>query len=74
MILIYASKLGLTPETTIINAEKIDNLALKTHKMVTAEFLVYNTLEQARFFEKTFLLTDTSIEMVLEYCSHLLVM
>ncbi len=34
--------------------------------MVSAHFLLQNSLERVRFFEKTFLLADISIEVVLE--------
>lgn len=34
--------------------------------MVIAKFLVYNKQSRAQFFEKTFLLIDTNMEVVLE--------
>ncbi len=62
----YVAKLGLTTRITRIRAQKIDGSLLETYGMVLASFLFQNSLEGVRFFEKTFLLTDTNIEAVLE--------
>ena len=66
MTLGYASKLGLKIRSTYVGAQKIDGFTLKTFGMVLASFQVKDTLERARFFQKTFLLADFSIEVVLE--------
>lgn len=45
--------------------KKIDGLLLKTYEMITTEFSIPDKLGRARFFEETFLLADTNIEVVL---------
>lgn len=62
----YAAQLGLILRSTNVNTQKIDELALKTYEMTTAGFLVEDKLGRIRFFEKTFLLTDTSMKIILE--------
>lgn len=62
---VYTAQLGLTPRSTIVGAQKINGLPLKPHKMITAGFSVIDKLERIRFFKKTFLLADTSMEVVL---------
>ncbi len=62
----YATKLGLTAWKTSVGAQKIDSSPLETYGMVSASFSLQDSLERVRFFEKTFLLADTSMEMVLE--------
>ncbi len=61
----YATKLGLTARKTSVRAQKIDGSPLETYGMVTASFLLQDSLERVRFFEETFLLADTSMEVVL---------
>ena len=61
----YTAKLGLTLNPTNVSVQKINRLVLKTYKMTTARFLVIDKLGQIKFFEKTFLLANTSIEVVL---------
>lgn len=65
MTSIYAVKLDLTIRKNNIEAQKIDGLLLKTHGMVSMIFSLRDNLERIRFFEETFLLADTSIEIVL---------
>lgn len=62
---IYVAQLDLIPRTTNINTQIIDSLALKTHGMTTARFLVEDKLKWTRFFEETFLLANTSIKVIL---------
>ena len=62
----YAAKLGLITQKTDIDTEKIDGLALKIYGMVIASFLVQDRLEMVWFFEKTFLLANTNIQVVLK--------
>lgn len=62
----YTVKLGLTLWTTIVGTQKIDGSTLKTYGIVTAKFLVYDKLSKAWFFEETFLLANTSIEVFLK--------
>ncbi len=61
----YVAKLGLTTRKTSVVAQKIDGLSLKTHGIVSARFSLQDSLGRVRFFEETFLLADTSIEVVL---------
>lgn len=60
-----AAKLGLSTRPTGIGAQKIDGSALKTYGMVIAGFSIQDKLGRIRFFEETFLLADTSMEVVL---------
>lgn len=62
----YAARLGLDVRPTNVGAQKIDGSALKTYEIVTTGFLVYDKLDRVQFFEKTFLLANISIEVVLE--------
>ena len=52
--------------STNIGTEKIDGFTLKTYEIVIAGFSIQDKLGKARFFEKTFLLIDTNMEVVLE--------
>ncbi len=61
----YVKKLGCTNWKTSVGAQKINDSPLETDGMVSASFLLQDRLERVRFFEETFLLVDTSIEMVL---------
>lgn len=62
----YIEKLDFIPRSTNVSAQKIDSLPLKIYGMVTTGYLVYDKLDRPRFFEKTFLLVDISMEVVLE--------
>lgn len=66
MTLAYAAKLSLATQKTSVRAQKIDRIILKTYDMVSANFLFLNSQKKVWFFKKTFLLTNTSIEIVLE--------
>lgn len=66
MILAYAAKLGFITRKIRIGTQKIDGLPLKTYGMTTAKFFIQNSLEKIRFFEKTFLLADIGMEVILE--------
>ena len=61
----YVKKLSLNIQKTDYNTQKIDGSTLVSYEIVIAGFSVQNRLEKVRFFEETFLLADTSIEMVL---------
>ena len=62
----YAKKLGLQVKKTDVGAQKIDGSILETYGMVIARFQVQDKFGKARFFQKTFLVADTSVEVVLE--------
>ena len=61
----YAKKLGLRTRRTDVGAQKIDGSSLDTFGMVIAGFQVIDKLGRARFFQETFLLADTTMEVVL---------
>ncbi len=62
----YATKLGFTIWKTSIGAKKIDGSLLETYSMVPASFLLQDSLGKVQFLEKTFLLTNISMEMILK--------
>ena len=61
----YAKQLGLQGQKTNVRAQKIDNSLLKTFKIVITGFQIEDKLDKARFFQESFLLTNTSIKVVL---------
>ena len=61
----YAKQLGLQVRKTDVKAQKIDGSLLRTFKMVMAGFQVVDKLGRARFFQESFLLAETSMEVVL---------
>ncbi len=65
MIPAYSAELDFITQKTNIGAEKIDGLSLQTYGMASASFSLQNSLGKIWFFEETFLLADTSIEVVL---------
>lgn len=66
MTLVYTSKLGFQVYCIDVKTQKIDGSILKTFKIVLVSFQAKYKLRKTRFFQKIFLLTDTSVEMVLE--------
>ena len=63
--LAYAKKLGLRTRKTNVGAQKIDGSLLETYEIVIAAFQMKDKFGRVRFFQETFLLADTSMEMVL---------
>ena len=61
----YAKQLGLQVQKTDVGAQKIDGSSLRTFGMIIAGFQVEDKLGRARFFQESFLLAKTSIEVVL---------
>ena len=61
----YAKKLGLRIRQTDVGAQKIDGSHLDTFGMVIAGFSLQNKLGKVRFFQETFLVADTRMEVVL---------
>ena len=61
----FVAKLILFIHPTGIGLQKIDGSARKTYSMGIAGFSIQDKSDRARFFEETFLLADTSIEVVL---------
>ena len=65
MIPASAKQLSFQVRKTDVGAQKIDGSSLKTFGMVIAGFQVKDKLDRARFFQKSFLLAETSMEVVL---------
>ena len=65
MTLAYTSHLGLKMRITDIGAPKIDGSSLVTYSMFIAGFKVINKLSRSWFFQKTFLLVNISMKVVL---------
>ena len=60
----YAKQLGLQIQKTDVGAQKIDGLLLQTFAMIIVGFQVEDKLGMARFFQESFLLAETSMEVV----------
>lgn len=69
----YASKLGLQARHMNVGVQKIDGSTLPMFKMVLASFQVKNKLWKIWFFQETFLLPNTSVQIVLGLLFWLLV-
>ena len=61
----YAKKLGLRIRPTNVGAQKIDRSHLDTFGIVIAGFSLQDKLGKVRFFQETFLVADTRMEVVL---------
>lgn len=61
----YVIKLDPTIQKASIRAQKIDDLALEIYSIALASFLLQKRLGGIWFFEKIFLLADTSMKIVL---------
>ena len=61
----YAKQLGFQVRKTDVKARKIDSSLLKTFEMVIAGFQIEDKLGRAQFFQESFSLAKTSIEVVL---------
>ena len=65
MIPAFVAKLGLSNQPTNLVAQKIDGYELKTYSMTIAAFSIQDGLGKTRFLEETFMLVDTSMDVVL---------
>ena len=61
----YAKKLELRVRKTDVGTQMIDRSTLETYGMVITGFQVQDKFGKARFFQETFLVADTSVEVVL---------
>ena len=61
----YVIKLSLKIWKTNVGVQKIDGFALETFGMVITDFQVEDKGGKPRFFQETFLVTDTKFEVVL---------
>ena len=62
--LTFIKKLGFVIQSININIQKIDSIIFETYKMVIAVFLVINWADKIKFFEKTFLIANFSLNMI----------
>ena len=62
---VFVKELGLLIRLIDVGAQKIDGIMLKIYGMVVAAFLVEDKTNRVSFFEKTFLVTNVSPEVVL---------
>lgn len=61
----YVAKLSLITQKTSIRTQKINSLLLETYSMTLSRFSFQDSLGRVQLFEKTFLLADTNIEVIL---------
>ena len=61
----YAKQLGFQVQKTDVKAQKINGSLLKTFEMVIANFQIKDKFDRVRFFQKSFLLANTSMKMFL---------
>ena len=61
----YTAHLGLKVRLTDVDMQKIDGSSLATYNIVIATFQVVNKLDCSQFFQKTFLLANISMKVVL---------
>lgn len=61
----YAKKLGLQIHQTNVGNQKIDGFSLEMFEIVITGFQVVDKLSRVRFFQETFILAETSMEVVL---------
>ena len=66
MILVYTSILILKVWRIVVDAHKIDRSFFKTFGIIIASFQILVKLNRVWFFQKTFLLTDISIKVILK--------
>lgn len=62
---IFIKKLDFWVWKTKVGAQKIDGLIFEIFEIVIAFFSTDDRVERSRFFEKTFLLADISIDIAL---------
>ena len=62
---IFARKLGLHIPKTNVRTQKIDSSTLKIFGIMIADFQVEDKGSTPRFFQETFLVTDTKFEVIL---------
>lgn len=61
----FAQMLSFALTPTNIEAQKIVKSLLRTYKIVSTSFSLQNSCRKVRFFEQTYFLTDTYMEIVL---------
>ena len=61
---IFTKQLGFLIRLTDVEVQKIDSIMLDTHEIVVVVFSVVDKANRVRFFEKTFLVANVSLEVV----------
>lgn len=61
----YAAKFDLKVRPTDVRAQKIDSSTFKTFEILLTNFQIDDKLSRSRFFQNTFLLTNTNLAMIL---------
>ena len=61
----FAFLLGIKTRKTNIRDQKINNITLETNKIVVSTFFIFNKDDKERFFEKSFLLANVKLDIVL---------
>ena len=59
----WAAQLGLKVQKTNVSAQKIEESSLKIYNIIIIVFQVLNKLCRFRFFQKTFLLSNISMDV-----------
>lgn len=62
----YIAKLCLNIKKTDFRAQKIDDSTSNTFEIVLANFQLENKLSRARFFQKTFVVANNTLEVILK--------
>ena len=62
---VFTYQLGFTIRKSNIGAQKIDGTTLETYGMVVSTFFVSDKDDREWFFEKSFLLADVKVEIIL---------
>ena len=62
----FLKKLSFVVQITNVGAQKIDGTTLKIYRIVVAAFSVTDQADRVRFFQKTFLMANTSSDMILK--------
>lgn len=66
MFLIYTTKIGFLYRKIDAGIFKIDNSALAMSGIVIATFLIYDKDKKNRFFKKSYLLANISVNIILK--------
>ena len=61
----FAKQLSLSIRLIDVGAQKIEDIILDTHEMVVVTFLVVDNVNRVWFLEKTFLMANISLKVVL---------
>ena len=65
MPLAYTAQLRFQLQTTNVDAQQINGFSVETYEIVIAAFQILDKLDCSWFFQKTFLLANISIKVVL---------